>query len=222
MCQELSVSLIVDAMSSFGALELNVRALGIDTVVASSNKCLERAPGVGFAIIREAMLRNCAAHAPSLSLDLCYQSRGFAHNNKWRFTPPTHVLAALHQALIEHESEGGVAGRGAHYRQNMDFMLEGMRKLGFRPLLPGSLQAPIIMTLHMPTDPAFNFDLFYNRLAALGFVIYPGKLTLANSFRIGCIGRLGEAEMSGALAAISATLSEMSVNLTHAEESRAA
>jgi len=158
VCQELSVSLIVDAMSSFGALELNVRALGIDAVVASSNKCFK-----------------------------------------------------------------GVASRGgAHYRQNMGVMLEGMRKLGFRPLLPGSLPAPIIMTFHMPTDAAFNFDLFYNRLAALGFVIYPDKLTLTNSFRIGCIGRLGEAEMSGALAAISATLSEMNVNLTHAEESRAA
>lgn len=222
VCNDLEVSLIVDAMSSFGALDIDVAKLGIDAVVASSNKCLEGAPGLGFAIIREAVLAACAGHAHSLSLDLFDQWQGFSHNNQWRFTPPTHVLAALHQALIEHEAEGGVPGRGARYRHNMEILVEGMRKLGFRPLLPAALQAPIIMTFHMPSDPSFNFEEFYDQLASLGFVIYPGKLTVANSFRIGCIGRLGEAEMRGALGAINATLSEMNVNLNPSEKGKAA
>jgi len=222
VCKDFEVSLIVDAMSSFGALDVDVAKLAIDAVVASSNKCLEGAPGLGFAIIREAVLAACADHAHSLSLDLYDQWQGFSHNNQWRFTPPTHVLAALHQALIEHEAEGGVSGRGARYRHNMAILVEGMRKLGFRPLLPAALQAPIIMTFHMPSDPTFNFEVFYDQLASLGFVIYPGKLTVANSFRIGCIGRLGEAEMRGALAAINATLSAMNVNLNPSEKGKAA
>jgi 2-aminoethylphosphonate-pyruvate transaminase len=222
ICQALEISLIVDAMSSFGALDLDVCKLGIDAVVASSNKCLEGAPGLGFAIIREAVLATCAGQAQSLSLDLYDQWQGFARNNQWRFTPPTHVLAALHQALVEHEAEGGITGRGARYRHNMEILVAGMRKLGFRPLLPASLQAPIIITFHMPAQPAFDFQVFYDQLASLGFVIYPGKLTVANSFRIGCIGRLGEAEMRGALAAIGATLTEMNVNLNLGNKGKAA
>ena len=222
LCAERGVSLIIDAMSSFGALELDARKLPFDAMVASSNKCLEGAPGVGFAIMRKSVLETCAGNAPSLSLDLYDQWQGFERNGQWRFTPPTHVLAALHQALREHTEEGGVAGRGARYRNNMQVLLDGMAKLGFETLLPRELQAPIIMTFHMPTDPAFDFDVFYDRLAALGYVIYPGKLTVADSFRIGCIGRMGEAEMRGALVAISATLSDMQVRLTGAAAGQAA
>jgi 2-aminoethylphosphonate-pyruvate transaminase len=121
------------------------------------------------------------------------------------------VIAAFHQALIEHEAEGGVAGRGARYRANCRILVEGMRAMGFETLLPDRLQAPIIVTFHMPVDPAFRFDDFYDRLRQRGYVIYPGKLTVADSFRIGCIGRLGAAEMKGALAAIRAVLDEMGV-----------
>src|SRR5262249_20189956 len=130
---------------------------------------------------------------------------------QYRFTPPIHVIAAFHRALDEFLAEGGVAGRGGRYRENCRVLLEGMRALGFEPLLPERLQAPIIVTFRMPADRAFVFDTFYDKLKARGYVIYPGKLTVADSFRIGCIGRLDPDDMRGALAAVHAALDEMGV-----------
>lgn len=168
-------------------------------------------PGVGFAIVREAALAATEGNAPSLSLDLYDQWVSMESTGQWRFTPPTHVLAAFDQALAEHADEGGIAGRGARYRKNCRTLVSGMRALGFETLLADHLQAPIIVTFKMPADPRFVFDDFYERLRAEGYVIYPGKLTVAPSFRIGCIGHLGAAEMTGALAAVRATLAEMGV-----------
>jgi 2-aminoethylphosphonate-pyruvate transaminase len=204
-------ALLIDAMSAFGALSLDMAALGAVAVAASSNKCLEGVPGMGFVIARRDALEAAKGNAHSLSLDLHDQWRGFEANAQWRFTPPTHVVAAFAQALDEHEAEGGVPGRGARYRANAAILIEGMRALGFETLLPDHIQAPIIVTFRMPADPAFVFADFYDRLRERGFVIYPGKLTVADSFRIGCIGRLGTEEMTAALAAIRATLSEMGV-----------
>jgi 2-aminoethylphosphonate-pyruvate transaminase len=203
--------LLIDAMSAFGALPLDAREVPFDAVAASANKCLEGVPGVGFAIVREQALAAAAGNAPALCLDLHDQWTALERTGQWRFTPPTHVLAALDQALIEHAAEGGVAGRGARYRDNCRILIDGMRAQGFESLLPDHLQAPIIVTFRMPADPAFVFEAFYERLRARGYVIYPGKLTVAPSFRIGCIGRLGPDEMRGALAAIRATLAEMGV-----------
>lgn len=204
--------LIIDAMSAFGALPLDGQQSAFDALVASSNKCLEGVPGLGFAILKRDTLEQCKGHSPALSLDLYDQWRAMQANGQWRFTPPTHVLMALHQAILEHETEGGVAGRGDRYRNNCRILVNGMRKLGFITLLPDNLQAPIIVTFHIPGDPNFNFQMFYDRLSDKGFVIYPGKLTVANSFRIGCIGRLGEEQIHGALDAIRTTLAEMSVS----------
>jgi len=203
--------LLIDAMSGFGALELDIDALNCDALAASSNKCLEGAPGMGFVICRRAVLDKTAGNAHSLSLDLHDQWTAMEANAQWRFTPPTHVVAAFHQALAEHAAEGGVAGRGARYRRNCEVLVSGMRALGFQTLLPDALQAPIIVTFHMPSDPTFDFQAFYDRLADKGYVIYPGKLTVADSFRIGCIGRLDEAVMRGALDAIRDTLDEMKI-----------
>jgi len=203
--------LLIDAMSAFGALPLDARLVPFEALAASANKCLEGVPGVGFAIVRADALAQAQGRAPSLALDLYDQWAGMERNGQWRFTPPTHVLAALDRALLEHQEEGGIAGRGARYRENCRILVEGMRALGFEPLLPEHLQAPIIVTFRMPQDPRFEFVAFYDRLRARGYAIYPGKLTVAPSFRIGCIGRLGPAEMKGALDAIGATLREMGV-----------
>jgi 2-aminoethylphosphonate-pyruvate transaminase len=203
--------LLVDAMSAFGALPLDAARVRYDALVASSNKCLEGVPGVGFAIARQTALEAAAGQAPSLSLDLHDQWAVMEKTQQWRFTPPTHVVAALNRALDEHAAEGGVAGRGARYRDSCRILVAGLRALGFQTLLPDALQAPIIVTVHMPADPRFQFDAFYRELAARGFVIYPGKLTVADSFRIGCIGRVGAAEMRGVLAAIAEILDEMQV-----------
>jgi 2-aminoethylphosphonate-pyruvate transaminase len=203
--------LLIDAMSSFGALPLDARVVPFDAVAASANKCLEGVPGVAFVLVRNEALLAAEGNAPALSLDLYDQWLSMERTGQWRFTPPTHVLAALDQALDEHEAEGGVAGRGTRYRANCRILVEGMRALGFETLLPDDLQAPIIVTFRMPADPRFVFDHFYDRLRDKGYLIYPGKLTAAPSFRIGCIGRIGPDEMRGALAAIRSTLADMGV-----------
>jgi 2-aminoethylphosphonate-pyruvate transaminase len=203
--------LLIDAMSAFGALPLDARLTPFDAVVASANKCLEGVPGVGFAIVRRQALEEARGQAPSLSLDLHDQWAAMEKNGQWRFTPPTHVIAALDRALEQHAAEGGVAGRGGRYRRNCDLLVAGLRGLGFETLLPDRLQAPIIVTVRMPADPKFHFETFYERLGQRGYVIYPGKLTVADSFRIGCIGALGEAEMRGVLRAIAEVTAELGV-----------
>lgn len=190
-------SLLIDSMSAFGALPLDAREIEFDAVVASSNKCLEGAPGMGFCVARESALVAAEGNSPSLVLDLYDQWRALQRNRQWRFTPPTHVLLAFDQALNEFEAEGGVAGRGRRYRENCDLLIDGMRALGFKTLLPDELQAPIIITFHMPTNPLFDFAAFYDGLKERGYVIYPGKLTVADSFRMGCIGRLHRRQIQG-------------------------
>ena len=203
--------LLIDAMSAFGALPLDARQVPFEALAASSNKCLEGVPGMGFVIVRQAALEAAKGNAASLSLDLHDQWQAMEKNGQWRFTPPIHVIVAFDQALREHEAEDGVAGRGARYRENCRILVDGMRAMGFETLLPDRLQAPIIVTFHMPADPKFHFETFYDALRDRGYVIYPGKLTVADSFRIGCIGRLGAAEMRGAIDAVRATLAEMGV-----------
>jgi 2-aminoethylphosphonate-pyruvate transaminase len=205
-------ALLIDSMSAFGALPLDVNEIEFDAVVASSNKCLEGAPGMGFCVAREAALAKTEGNSPSLVLDLYDQWRAMQKNRQWRFTPPTHVLLAFDQALTEFEAEGGVAGRGGRYRANCDVLVSGMREMGFTTLLSDDLQAPIIVTFRMPTNPGFDFNAFYDGLKDRGYVIYPGKLTVADSFRMGCIGRLDQQHMRGALAAVRTMLDRFGID----------
>lgn len=202
-------ALLVDAMSAFGALPLDVTLPGIAAVAASSNKCLEGVPGIGFCIARTAALQSAAGHAHALSLDLHDQWRAMEGNGQWRFTPPVQALLALDQALVELQQEGGPAGRLGRYRRNCDVLVAGMKSLGFELFLDPALQAPIIVTFLMPADPAFRFDAFYAGLNRRGYVIYPGKLTGRDTFRIGCIGRVDESVMRGLLDAVRAVLTEL-------------
>jgi 2-aminoethylphosphonate-pyruvate transaminase len=203
--------LLLDSMSAFGALPLNAADVSFDAVAASSNKCIEGVPGLGFVIARKAALEKTKGNATTLVLDLHDQWSNFEKTGQYRFTPPIHVIVAFHQALEEFRAEGGVAGRGGRYADNCKILIEGMSALGFEPLLPKALQAPIIVTFRMPVDKAFVFQTFYDKLKDRGYVIYPGKLTVADSFRIGCIGRLNADHMHGALAAIRDILNEMGV-----------
>ncbi len=204
-------SLIIDSMSAFGAIPVSAKEIRFDAIMASSNKCLEGVPGMGFSLIREDVLAECAGNAHSLSLDLYDQWKSMEANKQWRFTPPIHVIAAFDSAITQYLAAGGVQGRNKRYSNNCRILIDGMRALGFETLLPDNLQAPIIVTFKMPSDPKFDFEAFYDRLKDQGYVIYPGKLTVAPSFRIGCIGNLGEQEMNGALDTIRKTLSEMGV-----------
>jgi 2-aminoethylphosphonate-pyruvate transaminase len=205
-------ALIIDAMSTFGALEIDAREVPFVSAVASSGKCLEGVPGMGFALIRRDALELCRGNAHSLSLDLFAQWQGFEKNEQWRFTPPTQVIAALRQALDEHASEGGVKGRGARYARNHWVLVDEMEEMGFRCLVAREMQSPIIATFLMPADPNFEFSHFYERLRSRGFLIYPGKVTVADSFRIGCIGHIGETEIRDALDAIRTVLVELGVS----------
>ncbi len=197
--------LLVDAMSSFGALPIDAERLGLTAVMASSNKGLEGVPGIGFVIARRAHLAGCAGNASSLSLDLHAQAASFSANGQWRFTPPVQVAAALDAALDQLDAEGGVAARGARYARLHARLVEGMAALGFATFLPGALQAPIIVTFRDP-GPPFDFWALYAALQAQGIVLYPGKLTRIPSFRIGCIGAIDAHDIDRALAAIAAHL----------------
>jgi 2-aminoethylphosphonate-pyruvate transaminase len=203
----------VDSMSAFGAVPFNFRAAEIDYLVSSANKCIEGVPGFSFAIVRRAALESTAGFARTLSLDLLAQWKGLEGNGLVRFTPPVQSILAFHQAMIELTAEGGVAGRAARYQANHDCLLEGMNALGFEEYLPRHLQGYIITSFRYPTHPNFQFEEFYTRLNDKGFVIYPGKVSNADCFRIGHVGRLFPSDTRALLHAVSDTLQEMGVEL---------
>lgn len=182
--------LIVDAMSSFGGVPVDMAALGIDFMISSANKCIQGVPGFGFIIARRSLLEQCKGVARSLSLDIYDQWDTMEKGHgKWRFTSPTHVVRAFMQALTELKEEGGIAERYARYRENHRTLVEGMRSLGYRTLLPDEWQSPVITSFYYPTAD-FDFNTFYQKLKAKGFVIYPGKISQADTFRIGNIGNV--------------------------------
>jgi len=204
--------LLIDSMSAFGALPLDLRDIPYTAMVSSANKCIEGVPGFGFVIARREELEQSKGRSHSLSLDLHAQWSNMEKSGQWRYTPPTHVVAAFLQALAEHEAEGGVAGRGKRYAENRDVMVAGMRKLGFETLLQDGWLSPIIVTFFNPAHPRFGFQTFYDLLKAKGFIIYPGKLTVVDSFRIGCIGRMDAAVMRRLVGAVAEALQEMGVD----------
>lgn len=196
-------TVIIDAMSSFGGIPLDMDTLGIDFLISSANKCIEGVPGFGFVIARTDALAACDNQARSLSLDLYDQWRCMeANHGKWRYTSPTHVVRAFYQALLELESEGGVTKRHQRYHRNQRQLVEGMRQLGFTTLLPDKWHSPIITSFRAPDDPNYAFKPFYERLKSQGFVIYPGKVSHADCFRIGNIGQVFSEDVSRLLSAI--------------------
>ncbi|MCB1366800.1 MAG: 2-aminoethylphosphonate--pyruvate transaminase [Rhodobacteraceae bacterium] len=203
--------LLVDSMSAFGAIDLDVNHIRFEAMVSSANKCIEGVPGFGFVIARKSELEAAKGNCHSLSLDIHAQWANLVKSGQWRYTPPTHVVAAFLEALRLHEAEGGVAGRGARYTANRDVMVAGMRELGFETLLKDRWLSPIIVTFFCPADPNFVFAEFYERMKAKGFIIYPGKLTVVDSFRIGCIGRMDASIMARVVQAAKEALAEMNV-----------
>jgi len=208
-----NVSLFVDSMSAFGAYSIDLEAAGVDYLVSSANKNIEGTPGFAFALARTAKLQSEGLHARSLSLDLLAQWKGLESNGQFRFTPPCHSLLAFRQALAEHEAEGGVAGRFARYKANFDTLKSGMAKLGFHPYLDDKCQGVIITTFLFPDDQNFDFQRFYQELSNRGLVIYPGKLTKADCFRLGTIGRLFPHDIQRLVSATKEVLEEMGVSL---------
>lgn len=203
--------LIVDAMSSFGALEIDARKTPFDAVIAASGKCLEGVPGMGFVVVRRAVLEKSEGNCHSLSMDLYEQWTYMEKTTQWRFTPPTHVVAALDEAIAQYLEEGGLAARGARYARNCKALIDGLAALGLRSFLDASIQAPIIITFHAPDDANYDFKTFYQEVKKRGYILYPGKLTQVETFRVGCMGHFGDAGISGAVAAIAQTLKAMGI-----------
>ena len=211
VCERLGKGLIVDAMSSFGALPIDAREVRFDALVAASGKCLEGVPGMGFVFLRKAILDGCAGRSQSLAMDLHDQHVYMEKTGQWRFTPPTHVLVALSEAITQFEEEGGRPARLARYTDNCRTLVDGMAALGFKPFLRPEVQAPIIVTFHAPAHPAYEFRRFYEAAKARGFILYPGKLTQVETFRVGCIGAIGVHEMRQAVAAVADALRELGI-----------
>ncbi|MBB5495853.1 2-aminoethylphosphonate--pyruvate transaminase [Paraburkholderia sp. MM5384-R2] len=212
--------LLIDSMSAFGAVPLDVRQIACEAFVSSANKCIEGVPGFGFVIARKSALREAKGRSHSLALDLYDQWEVMNRTGQWRFTPPTHTVAAFIEALRLHRLEGGQPARLARYANNRDVLVAGMHELGFEPLLNGRWRSPIIVTFFSPAHPSFEFARFYELMKEQGFIIYPGKLTVVDSFRIGCIGQVDEQVMRRVVDACAQALRTMGV--THAGPSPAA
>ena len=204
---------IVDAMSSFAAYPIDLKACGIDFLVSSANKCIEGVPGFSFVLARKETLLATRGFARTLSLDLLAQWEGLESDGQFRFTPPTHVVLAFHQALLELEQEGGIPARVERYRQNYEATLAAMLAFGFEPYVERTKRGYIITSFYYPDHANFDFKTFYQKLSDKGSIIYPGKLTHANCFRIGHIGRLTLSDVDALIAAISETLREMNISL---------
>ncbi len=211
VCAAHGKGLIVDAMSSFAAIEIDARKLKFDALIAASGKCLEGVPGMGFVFIRKAILDGCAGQSQSLAMDLHDQYTYMEKTGQWRFTPPTHVVVALAEAIAQFEAEGGQPARLARYTANYRALIDGMGRLGFMPFLDPSIQAPIIVTFHAPGDARYEFKAFYNAARAHGFILYPGKLTQVETFRVGCIGAIGPDEINQAVHAVELALQDLGI-----------
>ena len=211
VCEKYNKGLIVDAMSSFAALEIDARTTRFDALIAASGKCLEGVPGMGFVFIRKAILDNCAGNNSSLAMDLHDQYVYMEKTGQWRFTPPTHVMVALAEAIQQFEEEGGQPARLKRYQSNCKTLVQGMAALGFKPYLDPAVQAPIIVTFHAPADAHYEFRKFYEAAKKHGFILYPGKLTEIETFRVGCIGAIGPIEMQQAVHAVALTLKELGI-----------
>ena len=221
-CKARGKGLIVDAMSSFAALPIDVASAPFDALIAASGKCLEGVPGMGFVILRKPVLEGCAGNAHSLALDLYDQYVYMQKTTQWRYTPPTHVVAALRAAVDQYKEEGGQPARLARYQANCRTLVEGMRALGFRTYLDDAVQAPIIVTFHAPADPAYQFKAFYEAARDRGYILYPGKLTQVETFRVGCIGAIDANEMRNVVSAVTQVLADLGLRVTAEAARRAA
>jgi 2-aminoethylphosphonate-pyruvate transaminase len=209
VCERFNVGLIVDAMSSFAALEIDARTTRFDALIAASGKCLEGVPGMGFVFIRTEVLAACEGRSQSLAMDLFDQHAYMEKTGQWRFTPPTHVVVALAEAIAQFEEAGGQPARLARYTHNYQTLVAGMQALGFKPFLDPAVQAPIIVTFHAPEVPGYDFKTFYSAVRSQGFLLYPGKLTQIETFRVGCIGAIGANEITQAVHAIELAIHEL-------------
>ena len=211
VCKKHHKVFIVDAMSSFGGVEMDMKSMQIDFLISSSNKCIEGVPGFAFSLCTKTELEKAKGRARTLSLDLYEQWAGLEATGQFRFTPPTLSIMAFRQALRELDKEGGIKAREERYRTNKQILDAGMAGLGFKQYLREEIQGHIITSFLYPDDPNFNFEQFYKRLNERGFVIYPGKLGKTDAFRIGNIGQIFPQDIKALIVAVKEVLLELQV-----------
>ena len=205
-------SLIVDAMSSFGAIPIDAKKIPFDALIAASGKCIEGPPGMGFVFVRRTVLEQCAGRSTSLALDLYDQWTYMERTTQWRYTPPTHVVVAVDAALEQYIAAGCQPARYRRYAANCETLISGMTEMGLKVFLDARIQAPIIVTFHAPADPKYAFKPFYDEVRNRGFILYPGKLTQLETFRVGCIGAIGPEEMRHAVNAVRDSLRTLGIS----------
>jgi len=202
--------MIVDAVSAFGALPLDLSTQPeIDALVFTSNKCIEALPGVGFAVARIDALAANAGNAGSWSFDL-NDVHLRSDGGSFRFTPPAQVLAAFDRAMDFWELEGQPA-RLARYTANMRVFYDGMIDLGLTPWLSRDAQGPIIVNIHAPADPEWDLQRFVDALKRRGVLISNFFNTPTPTFRVGCIGAITPDDMAGAVASMAAAMNELGI-----------
>ncbi len=210
---------LVDGMSSLGGIPLTMESLGAHFLISSANKCLQGVPGFGFVVAERARLEKTRGWARSLSLDLFDQWREMEEQEgKWRFTSPTHAVRALAQALDELDAEGGVSARHRRYCANQERLRTGMETLGFRTLLPRIYQSPIVTAFLYPAEPAFSFAAFYESLKARRFIIYPGKVSTVDTFRVGTIGHVFPDDISLLIKTVREVVAPLSLHPTRTDD----
>jgi 2-aminoethylphosphonate-pyruvate transaminase len=212
VCRKHTKGLLIDTVASFGAIPISARRLGFQALTISSNKCMQGVPGIGWAVVQKTALENSRGNCKPLVIDLWDQNQHMDRLNAFRFTPPTQVLAAFAQACREHLAEGGTEARLDRYTRNWKRLVDGMRQMGFVTVVPDEFASPIVATFHNPTDPAFSFQKLFEGMKQRGFIIFPGRLALADTFRIGCMGDVTEADMAEAMTAVSDTMREMGLS----------
>ena len=219
-CRKYGVKFMIDAIASFGGFEIDAPALDVEALMVSPNKCLEGVPGISFVLSKKESLREGMGRAPSSVLDLSAQWAFMEETGCFRTTSPTHVLLALNKSIEIHMAEGGIAARNARYHRNWRRLVEGLRQRGFATFLPDEFASPIIATFHDPDDPNYTFQAFYAAMERRGFVIFPGRLTSAHTFRIGTMGDLTEGDMSLILQAVLDSMTEIGVTRFAPKEDR--
>lgn len=211
LCRRHSKGLLVDAVASFGAMEIDISKLGLHAVTISSNKCMQAAPGIGWSVVSKTALEAAKGNSPGLVLDLWDQAQHMDRTGQFRFTPPVQVVAAFAQACREHVAEGGAPARLSRYRRNWKRLVDGMRQMGFETVVPDEFASPIVATFHNPAHPAFSFQKLFEGMKQRGFIIFPGRLALADTFRIGCMGAVTEADIGEAMQAVAEVMAGMGV-----------
>lgn len=204
------VSVVLDAMSSFAGLPIDLRRLGVDYLISSSNKCIQGMAGLSFVLCRRSLLVASRNHARTYYLDLLEQHLYFEKTRQTRFTPPVQTCYALRRAIDEYFAEGQ-GGRFARYRANWETLYAGLSNLGFRFLLPRQWESGILVAVREPDHPAYSFEDMHDYLYARGFTIYPGKGAREATFRLSILGDLSTTDVTAFLQALEAYLKERGI-----------